>query len=72
MTESEITEQLAGWQRALTAVQSGASYTIGGVRNGRTLERADLKEIRETIDWLEAKLAQAQSGGKIRVRRVVL
>jgi hypothetical protein len=71
MTEAEINTQLASWQTALTAVSQGQEYTIGGIRNGRQLKRADLPEIRNTIDWLEQKLAQAQNG-KIRIRRVVV
>lgn len=73
MTIPEITEQLAGWQKALTVLQSGQQYTVGGIRNGRTLTRADLPEVRNTIDWLESKLSKANHGGTgIRVRRSVL
>jgi hypothetical protein len=72
MTEAEINSKLALWYDALDKLSTGQEYTIGGIRNGRQLKRADLGEVRSTIDWLETKLAQAQNGGKIRVRRVVL
>lgn len=72
MTEAEIREQLAGWYSALSALQKGQEYTIGGIRNGRQLKRADLPEVRNTIDWLEGKLREATSGNQINVRRVVL
>jgi hypothetical protein len=72
MTEAEIQTQLTGWYDALRKLQAGQEYTIGGIRNGRQLKRADLPEVRSTIDWLEQKLAQAQNGGKIRVRKVTL
>ncbi len=72
MTEAEITAQLAGWYEALSVLQSGQEYTIGGIRNGRQLKRADLPEVRNTIDWLEQKLAQVKGGGTIRVRKVTL
>lgn len=72
MTLPEIEEQLAGWYVALTKLQSATSYTIGGIRNGRQLVRADLPEVRATIDWLEKLKSQAKQGGQIRVRRGVL
>lgn len=71
MTEAEIREQLSGWHDALKRVQSGQSYVIGGVRNGRTLNRADLPEIRNTIDWLEGKLTKVTQGSGIRMRRAI-
>lgn len=72
MTLAEIEIQLAAWQEALLKCSSGQSYVVGGVRNGRSLTRADLPEIRATIDWLDVKKTQAQQGGQIRVRRVTL
>ena len=72
MTVAEIDSQLAGWYEALTKLQSGQEYTIGGIRNGRQLKRADLPEVRSTIDWLERKRVEAANGGQIRVRKAVL
>jgi len=36
------------------------------------LKRADLPEVRNTIDWLERKLLEVRQGGQIRVRKVTL
>jgi len=72
MTEAEIQTQLAGWYEALQKLQTGQEYTIGGIRNGRQLKRADLPEVRNTIDWLERKLLEVRQGGQIRVRKVTL
>lgn len=36
-----------------TITLTGQAYTI----NGRTLTRADLPELRETVDWLEQRIA---------------
>jgi hypothetical protein len=73
MTEAEIIVQLAGWHNTLSILQSGQQYTVGGIRNGRTLTRADLPEVRATIDWLEAKLAKATGGGTgIRMRKAIV
>lgn len=49
------------YNEALQAVATGQSYEI----NGRQLTRANLKEIRETIVWLEDRIAKAsdQTGG---------
>lgn len=70
--EGYAAEQLRAWCSALEAVQQGQEYTIGGVRNGRTLRRADLKEVRETVDYWRAQHAKAKSGsGGIRTFFVV-
>lgn len=41
-------------------VLAGQSYSIGG----RSLTRANLKEIREGIDYWESKIQQLSSGGR--------
>lgn len=43
------------YNEALQAVATGQSYEI----NGRRMTRADLREIRETIEWLEERIARA-------------
>ncbi len=47
-TKAEKARQIALWQEALEKVSRGQEYTIGS----RRLRRADLPEIRETLDWL--------------------
>lgn len=44
-------ELLVLFRNALAAVATGQEYRIGD----RTLTRANLKEIRETIDWLDER-----------------
>jgi hypothetical protein len=56
-------ELLDSYRTAMLTVASGASYTI----NGRTLTRQNLKEIRETITWLEQRLGD-DSGGFVLAR----
>ena len=59
MAFSSYTAELTSWQDALSALQQGVkSYRIGS----RDLTYRDIKEIRDTIDWLEAKV-NAASGG---------
>jgi hypothetical protein len=76
LTVAEVTLQLDGWYAALTALMRGQEYTIGGIRNGRQLKRADLPEVRNTIDWLKGELAEAtarESGGTgIKIKRLVV
>lgn len=43
------------YNEALQAVATGQSYEI----NGRRMTRADLREIRDTIEWLEARIERA-------------
>ena len=47
-TRAQKAEQMELWQTALKKVSSGQEYTIGS----RRLRKADLAEIRETLDWL--------------------
>lgn len=68
MTLAEAETALAAWEKALTAVSRNQSYSI----EGRSLTRADVAEVRETIDWLEGKIERMkrQASGKGRVRYV--
>ena len=50
-TKAEKARQIALWQEALEKVSRGQEYTIGS----RRLRRADLAEIRSTLDWLNAQ-----------------
>lgn len=63
--------KLQTWLDAEEAVATGQSYQIGT----RMLTRADLKQIREQMEYWAGKLAEAeaeeQSGGRIRAFRVV-
>lgn len=68
----ELCEQkVKTWLEAEEAVATGQSYQIGT----RSLTRADLKSIREELEYWAGKLAQAEneakSGGRNRVYRVV-
>ena len=48
-TLAEIEEQIAAYKAALLAVSLNQSYVIGEKR----LFRADLPEIRSTLEWLD-------------------
>jgi len=52
-TAGEIAEQKTAWKAALLAASTGKSYTIGR----RTLDRADLPEIRRMLEWLDEQEA---------------
>lgn len=54
MTDSEL---LTLYNEALQAIATGQSYEI----NGRRMTRADLREVRETIDWLDKRIRGAAS-----------
>ena len=53
-------EQKAAWNKALLACSGGQEYTIGS----RRLRRADLPEIRKTLEWLDSQptVEDVQSG----------
>lgn len=68
MTLEQVEASLALWIAALDAVSRNRSYTI----EGRQLTRADAKECRETIDWLQRKKSELldAAAGRGRVRYV--
>jgi len=55
-TLPELDEQLAAWKAALLALSTSQSYEIGG----RKLTRADLPEVRRTLDYLAKERALAE------------
>lgn len=71
ITMETAQKHLDVWLEAEMAVATGQSYVIGS----RTLTRANLTEIRNTIDYWNSKIAamenQRKTGGRNRVRRVV-
>lgn len=64
-------KHLEVWLEAEMTVATGQSYAIGS----RTLTRANLTEIRKTIDYWNAKIAamenQKKTGGRNRIKRAV-
>lgn len=48
-TRAQKTELVAAWTAALLKCAAGQEYVIGT----RRMRRADLPEIRTTLDWLE-------------------
>ena len=50
-TRAQKEEQKAAWNKALLACAGGQEYTIGS----RRLRRADLPEIRKTLEWLDSQ-----------------
>jgi hypothetical protein len=65
-------EKLNTWLTAEERVATGQSYQIGS----RMLTRADLKQIREEMEYWAGKLAEAEAeetaGGRNRIYRGVL
>ena len=63
--------KLNTWLEAEESIATGQSYQIGN----RMLTRADLKEVREEMEYWAAKLAEAEkeerSGGRNRAYRAV-
>ena len=64
-------QKLNTWLATEESIATGQSYQIGN----RMLTRADLKEVREEMEYWAAKLAEAEkeerSGGRNRAYRAV-
>lgn len=63
ITLAQAETQLASWLAADTAVATGQSYSIGG----RSLTRANAKEIRDNIVFWDKQVKRLTRGG-IRIR----
>jgi hypothetical protein len=59
ITSAEAQAQLTAWLAASTAVASGQAYSI----NGRSLTRANAKEIREMIKFWDGQVKSLSRGG---------
>lgn len=57
-TAAELDSQIAAYKAALLALSTAQSYRISNNGNDRNITRADLPEIRNTLEWL-----QQQRGG---------
>lgn len=59
---------LALYRDCMAKIALGQSYSM----NGRTMSRADLKEVREMIEWLEERVetdaAGEEGGGSVLVQ----
>jgi hypothetical protein len=67
-TLTEIEEQLTSWKTALLAVSAGQSYSTA---DGRRLTRADVPEIRKTLEWLEKERSSLLAGNGVGPQFVV-
>ena len=65
ITLAQAEAKLTTWMTAEDKVARGQSYTI----NGTSMTRANLNEIRETIDYWDGKVKSLTRGG-IRVRGI--
>ena len=61
-------KHLEAWLEAELTVTSGQSYTLTSTNGARTLTRANLTEIRNSIEYWEKKLKEAESSAKGRSR----
>lgn len=59
ITLTQAQAQLDLWMTANSRVATGQSYSIGG----RSLSRVDAAEIREQIDYWDAKVKQLSASG---------
>lgn len=60
-TRAQKAEQIKLWTEALAKVSAGQEYTIGS----RRLRRADVQEIRQTLDWLNGQpTAEDEQAGR--------
>jgi hypothetical protein len=56
-SETELDSQISAYKKALTALASAQSYVMEFDGERRQLNRADLPEIRRTLEWLQGQRA---------------
>ena len=52
-TAAELDAQITAYKKALTGLASMAEYTIDEAGIRQTVRKADLPEIRRTLEWLQ-------------------
>ena len=63
-TEAELEAQVAAYKKALTALSKAQSYRINLGGTERLVTKADLPEIRTTLEWLQKqRMGNATGGG---------
>ena len=60
-------EMVAGWIEAEKAIMTGQSYKIGN----KTLTRADLRAVRESIKYWQDEVDRFDKRSRIRVQQIV-
>lgn len=70
ITKEIAQKHLEVWLEAELTVTNGQSYTLSSTNGGRTLTRANLTEIRNSIIYWEKKVKEAEASlkGKSRSR----
>lgn len=71
ITLQQAETQLAAWLAASEAVAAGQSYTIATSTGSRTLTRANAGEIRNMVDFWDARVKRLSASGAGRTRYVV-
>lgn len=56
-TDAELAAQVAAYKKALTALAAAQTYELELDGERHRLTRADLPEIRTTLEWLQAQRA---------------
>ena len=52
-TDAELDAQIAAYKKALTALATAQSYQLELAGERQILTRADLPEVRTTLEWLQ-------------------
>jgi|LSQX01.2.fsa_nt_gb hypothetical protein len=65
----EAQSNLVIWKTALRAIAQNQEYSIGSTR----VSRANLREVREMVEYYENQVARLERGGGrgVRVRRII-
>jgi len=61
-TSTELDQQISAYKQALIALASAQSYTINHGSGQRTVTKADLPEIRRTLEWLQTERVKLTTG----------
>lgn len=62
-TPAELDEQISAYKQALIALASAQNYSITTGSSTRQLTRADLANVRQTLEWLQGQRVQIATGG---------
>jgi hypothetical protein len=62
-TTAELDSQIAAFKAALMAISMGQAYRLTTGGSERQVTKADLPEIRKTLEWLQGERVKLSIGG---------
>jgi hypothetical protein len=61
-TSAELDQQISAYKKALIGLATAQSYTLNLGSGSRMVTKADLPQIRQTLEWLQTERVKLTTG----------